>query len=335
MSDPSQPGQAPPPNPVLTAYENFVRDTPLVTRYVLTCLTATFVLDIFIDSFGWSLSNIPYFAIGRLELYRILVAPLVCNNLFSLVFAYFSFIDHGKRLECSMGSAQFAWLFASLGIGINTTHVILTYSLQFLTGDHTWIHIKASGIWTVLFPLIAIECVAAPPHSMRKLFFWQVPTLYYPLILLAFFTLLGGYSVSNLVAVATGYAYGYGYLDKTKVSTAQTKQWEETTILANFARRDGWVGGNAATGQAAWVEMATSGGGTTMAQQQQPFLPSGGDAATSATTNTAESFPSGGGRQLGGPTRRGAGNTDARAARLKVLEANNSGGPTENADDNV
>jgi hypothetical protein len=42
-----------------------------------------------------------------------------------------------------------------------------------------------------------------------------------------------------------------GHLDRFKMSESRFKQWEDT-ILANFARREGWVVGHAATGSDAW-----------------------------------------------------------------------------------
>lgn len=46
MSSPSQPPQS---NPVLTAYESFVEQTPLVTRYILNSLTLSYLLSFFVD----------------------------------------------------------------------------------------------------------------------------------------------------------------------------------------------------------------------------------------------------------------------------------------------
>jgi membrane associated rhomboid family serine protease len=258
-SDPN--ASLPPNNPVLTAYEGFVRDTPLVSRYIMTTIFVTWCTSFFID-LNFSLSNIPYFSLSRLELYRILLSPLVCSNLLSLAFAYFSFVDHGKRLEFSMGSAQFAWLFFSLGVITNVSHILLTFGFYLFTGDRSWIFIPASGIWTVLFALIAIECVKAPPGSMRKLFMFAVPTLHYPIALAALFSLLGGIQMSNFMSLGVGYAYGYGYLEKSKVSDAQAKLWEDT-IFANFARREGWVVGHAATGSSAWNDLGSPVGGDT------------------------------------------------------------------------
>jgi membrane associated rhomboid family serine protease len=258
-SDPSSHGAMLPPssNPVLTAYEGFVRDTPLVTRYLMTTLLVTYLISIMMDDVNYSLSNIPYFSLGKLELYRIVLSPIICGSVISLGFAYFSFLDHGKRLEFSMGSTQFGWLFFSLGAMVNVAHVALAYTLQLVTADSSWLFVPAGGIWTVLFPLIAIECISAPPHSFRRFVMWNVPTLYYPLVLVLLFSLLGG-NLSNWMAVVIGYSHGYGYLDKTKVSTETCRKWEDTTLV-NFTRRDGWVFGHAATGSAAWNdEMAGS-----------------------------------------------------------------------------
>jgi hypothetical protein len=54
----------------------------------------------------------------------------------------------------------------------------------------------------------AIDCVKAPPNSMRKLFFFTVPTIYYPLALFALFSLLGGFQISYLLSIGLGYVYG-------------------------------------------------------------------------------------------------------------------------------
>lgn len=324
-SAPDAGGMPPPDNPVLTAYEGFVQSTPLVSRYTMTTLVVTYLISWFIDV-SFAVSNIPYFALNRLELYRIFLSPLICSSIFTLALAYFSFVDHGKRLEFSVGSAQFLCLIGSLGCVINVAHIVLMYFLWMVTGDKSWAFTPASGIWTILFPLICIECVKSPPQSVRRLFMWTVPTLYYPLVLLGIFSLLGGIQIANALAVAAGYAYGYGHLDKMKVPDARAKQWEET-VLANFARRDGWVVGHAATGAAAWNDVGSGGGGSAPGFFSQSAT--GGEERAgllgSGATAGGDVFPSGSGRQLGGPTRRATGNADAaRAARLKALEGKES-----------
>jgi membrane associated rhomboid family serine protease len=197
-----------PPNPILSAYEGFVRDTPLVTRYVLTTLFMTWFLSFFIDPF-FALSNIPYYSLLRFEVYRIILSPFLCSNLLSLVFAYLSFNTSGKRLEFSMGSTAFGWLLVTVGMATNIAFIALCFVLSALTNEEGWVHRSASGIWTILFGIISIECVSASQASLRQyqIFSVSIPTLYYPLVLWGIFSLLGGFSLGDLISVGIGYAY--------------------------------------------------------------------------------------------------------------------------------
>jgi membrane associated rhomboid family serine protease len=197
----------PPPNPILSAYENFVRDTPLITRYVLTSQFITWFLSFFFDP-SYASANIPHFTILKLELYRIVISPLVCPSLFSLIFAYLSFIDNGRQLEFSMGSTHFAWLLMTMGLVTNLSFLALSFALYAVSGNTLWLFGSSLGIWTILFGIIEIECVKAPPDSMRKLFFFTIPTIYYPLALCALFSLLGGFQFPYLLSIGAGYLYG-------------------------------------------------------------------------------------------------------------------------------
>lgn len=199
----------PPPqvNPVLNAYENFIRETPLVTRYVITSQAVTWIITFMVD-LSKALANTPYFTVYYFEIYRILLSPFVCPGFISLVFAYLSFTENGRRLEFSMGSASFATLLLSIGIVTNTLYLVLSFALYFITGSLLWLFAPSIGIWIILFGIIAIECSEAPQSSMRKLFFFTVPTIYYPLALFGLFSLLGGFQLSYLLSIGVGYAYG-------------------------------------------------------------------------------------------------------------------------------
>lgn len=240
----------PPPNPILNAYEQFVRETPLITRYVMTTLVVTWFASWLVD-FSYATSTIPYFCLYRFEIYRIVISPFMCQNLLSLVFAYLSFNDNGKRLEHSLGSTAFGWYILTIALCTNIIFCAVMILLNGLTGEPGFLWYSSVGIWTIVFGLIATECSQAPRDSQRRLFFVNVPTIYFPLALWALFALLGGFDASDLISVGVGYAYGHGYLDKLKLSPARFHSWEET-ILANFTQRQGWVVGHAATGDNAW-----------------------------------------------------------------------------------
>lgn len=308
MSSPSPP----PPNPVLSAYESYVQETPLVTRYTLNAITFTFILGFIVDT-SYALSNIPFFVIFRFELYRLVLAPFLCESLLTLIIFYFSFLNYGKRLEVVMGSTNFGFIIFSIGTLTNITFLVISIINYILTQNSAVLLHSTSGIWTVLLGVIALECSSAPEGSKRKLFVVDVPTKYYPLVLVAFFAMLsgGGFPVSYLISVGIGYSYGYGKLDRLKLGVSRRQSWE-ASLLRKFTMRQGWIVGPS---EDDW-EISNSNG----QQTWQPTIvrPPAIDTTNSPTETPSSSTISfqGSGRSLG-TTRR---HNPDRSAMLEAAE---------------
>jgi len=226
----------------LSTYESVRRDTPLVTRCILTSLTISYGLSYLID-LTWPLQNMPLFTLTRFELYRLILAPFVCTSLVSLVFAYFSFFGHVKRLELALGSTAFGALVLTIGTLTNIIYLILCVLGWAITQDLRHMAGSSVGIWTVLLGIISMECCAEGSPSHRNFFMFTVPTLYYPVALLGFIALLsGGVPLSYVISVGVGYAYGYNKLDCLKLGHVRRKRWEQT-LLRKFTTMVGWVAG--------------------------------------------------------------------------------------------
>jgi membrane associated rhomboid family serine protease len=147
----------PPPNPVLSAYETFVRETPLVTRYVLMGQAITWILSFFIN-FSYAIASTAHFTTFKFELFRIVLSPFICTDMMSLVFTYISFVDHGRRLEFSIGSTAFATLLLTIAA---VTNLAVCFTPYGLSGNRGY-------LFTQSICVIAIECARAPPNSMSK-----------------------------------------------------------------------------------------------------------------------------------------------------------------------
>mmetsp|Transcript_6598 Transcript_6598/g.9678 ORF Transcript_6598/g.9678 Transcript_6598/m.9678 type:complete len:323 (+) Transcript_6598:133-1101(+) len=309
-SSSNTPSISPPGNPVLTAYEKFVSETPLVTRYILSAVSISYLLSWWFD-LSYALGTIPYFCITRFELYRVVTAPFICQNILSLVFSYLSFIDMGKRLELSLGSTNFLCYLMTMGICTNVLFLFLCATIYSATFNMKYLMYNSVGIWTLIFAVIATDCSNSSMPT-RRLFFFNVPTKWFPLALWGLFTLIGGSGASDLLAIGIGYAYGHGHLNRLKVSAAKCKQWEDS-ILINFIRRPGWVTGHAAMGESAWASEANS----FFSSPQPQTLPT--TTTTSDTTTHSAETPAftGGGRALGSSRQRP---TEARAAMLEAAE---------------
>jgi membrane associated rhomboid family serine protease len=336
-------------NPILTAYESYQKDTPFITRTIMSAQAVSYVVNIFFDS-SFAFANKPVFTIYKYEVYRIITSLFICSSFFSLIFAYFSFVPVGKRLELSTGSTEFACNFLTIGVLTNVLYLVVTVLLDTLVAGQYWLILPSFGLWNSLFGLIAMECTRAPQGSMRKVLFFTVPTIYYPLALWIIFTLMSGFSLSlaHLISIGLGYAFGYGYLDQLNISKSRCKIWEEKYLENLITSQEmNFVISSTAMGSGAWSEetggdSSVSGESifsrwTSQMQQTQQQPGSRPDVAMGSDDNstpgaprpgrviksndsmqTSSALPTSGGQQLGGRSRRQ--NTDPREARLQAIE---------------
>mmetsp|Transcript_14730 Transcript_14730/g.18734 ORF Transcript_14730/g.18734 Transcript_14730/m.18734 type:complete len:351 (+) Transcript_14730:79-1131(+) len=308
-------------NPVLTAYESYVRDTPLVTRYVLNAVVISYFMSFFVDP-TFALANIPYFTLFRFQLYRVITSPLVCSSILNLFFAFMGFMNHGVKLEQSMGSALFGVLFFKLTIFTNLLFLVVSILLYGLTNNDGYLAGVSVGVWTVLLSIIATECAQAPPNSKRKLFFLEIPVLYYPLVLLALFSLFAGFKLAYCLGVAVGYLQGFGKLDRWKVKVETARKWEsERGCLRGFYSRAGYISVSSASGPNAWAEGSGGGG-----NNESSSGGGGGPVAVRAPTDpgassSTPSFPSSGGQSLGGGSKRGLLSRGSKSPKTKEERA--------------
>jgi Eukaryotic integral membrane protein (DUF1751) len=255
--------EPPPSNPALQAYEKFSQSTPFVTRTILTVQAISYIVSWFFDP-HYALGNIPHFTVFRLEIYRILMSPLVNSSFFSLILAFWSFQDHGTRLEKGFGSTSFAWLCLMLGVLTNVVFIGVSFMLYFLLGRVSFLFQDSSGIWIILFGTLSMECVRAQQGSTRRLFVVDVPVLYYPLSLYLLFALMGqGVLVGHGISMGLGYALGFASSGENNsgigqkldryllIDSVTAKTWEDN-YLNNWTSRPGWILGHAGSG--AWNE---------------------------------------------------------------------------------
>ena len=91
------------------------------------------------------------------------------------------FMNHGVKLEQSLGSSMFAVLFFTLTIATNVLFLIIEILLWGLTNNEAHLLSASMGIWVVLLGIIAAECAEAPPDTIKKLFFLEIKAVYYPM----------------------------------------------------------------------------------------------------------------------------------------------------------
>jgi len=203
-----------------------------------------------------ALGNVTYYCIFRLELYRILLSPIVGNSFLNTVILAMFYPAMGMRMESSLGSSLFLWLLGCITIVTNVAFNVccILMSLMHMPEARVALFYSCSGFWVVLFALITIECMQMPEMPRQMLFIpVQIPSMYFPLVLYVFFSLFTGPQLDFAIAMGVGYAYSKGHLDKLRPSSLYLESLEASGgILHSLSRNRGYMlaGG---LGHDAWI----------------------------------------------------------------------------------
>jgi hypothetical protein len=144
-------------------------------------------------------------------------------DLMVLVFVLMTLGQELPQREKVMGSTMLLSWLCLIGVGINVTFLALTFAsgkVMVLMGanEFHWFGpyygSSCTGLWPMYLVFISMRSYADPTGSSS---FWgvvQIPNMYYPLAIYAFFSLLSGtfFRPELLAGVVIGYLYVHGHL---------------------------------------------------------------------------------------------------------------------------
>ncbi len=309
-------------NPLIERYETFVSTTPLVTRVTLTSLVVCYLLSWALPLES-SLCNTPLFTAMHLEVYRLLLSPLVSRSLLSLAFGVSTLGGLLKSHEATHGSTHTLLHILQLTLLTNVAFLTLSVFLYYATSEPTFLLIQMSGPWQLIIPLLTESCTSPSSPPTRRLLFLpvQIPSKYYPIALTALFSLLGGIRFDLIVSLAVGYARTQGLVPiDIKDATVESA---EAGPLRNLAGMGGFVGRGGAGGA---YEVQSQSQPQAPAQPQSGWQPQvfGGETVAQMPgpgSVASPTFPTGSqGRTVGGGRAGDAREAARRAAERRARE---------------
>lgn len=313
---------------VLSSFNSWKASVPFVTRSVLLAVSVLGLLALFGLDFGDYLANQPVYTLYSFEIYRLVFSLFVDNSIISVVFMWLFFPAMGARMEQQQGSAPFAWTLLSSALAINLGFLFVCLTLA-IFGMSSAMYYVCSGFWSILFTLITLDCLATPDMPRRLLCIpVDIPGMYFPFAIYAFFCLFGGFKLDLLLGIGVGFGFEKGYLDRIKPTEGYIESMEATegNMLYTAARsNEGYIfAANASYEALNQSEQGQAQGGASQMGSVPGFSNVGGFSGATATDVTpvaeAEAFP-GSGTKLssgsGGPMNK----QDVQAKRLAALQS--------------
>ncbi len=144
-------------NPILGGYQRWAARTPLVTRLSILSVVICYILSFFLP-LELLLTNVPYFTVMHLQLFRLLVPSLVGDSIFNLIVLLLFYPGMASGMEMALGSLHFAYLLFFMSFLTNIIFDVVCFLLYFM-GDNGALLYSCNGFWVVAFSLITVDCM--------------------------------------------------------------------------------------------------------------------------------------------------------------------------------
>ena len=191
---------------------------PLFIRFVVTSTVILYILNLFIPLISLYFSNIPYFIIFKFQLWRLFTNAFITTSIFSIIFAFMSWIKDASNLETNIGTMKYMMIFMVNSIliqFIEMTILLVIYLIanrqqRILALNYNLGYVENDGLWPIIMAELTLLCLCNPEIEMRFLFLpCVIKAKYYPFILVGFFTLLNQFRPN--FGVLSGVFYGFIY----------------------------------------------------------------------------------------------------------------------------
>ena len=215
--------------------------TPLVTRHMMA---ATWVICLLNPIFGVDdlLVASPYDIIRKGQLWRLATSIAYVPGLINALIMSFVLYRLGSAWEQERGSIRILCYFLLAIVATNAGVCVLAILVAPLAPSvMSPAFLCGPGILSAFLVLITRSSQGYAGASVSILGLFTMPTLYFPLLLLAFFAMFGANPLESAASVGVGYAWSRGYLDPVVPSDDTLAAMESWPSMQGACRARGYV----------------------------------------------------------------------------------------------
>ncbi|XP_078437402.1 RHOMBOID-like protein 15 [Wolffia australiana] len=217
-----------------------------VTSAVLVLCSFIYLVCLLVgyDSFR-EVCFLPVDVVSHFQVYRIYTADLFHGSLLHVLFNMLALVPLGTELERIIGSVRLVYLIWLLATSNGLLHLIIAFTIA-KNPVHPFPYLLnecAIGFSGVLFSLIVIEGSLSGIRSRSVFGLFNVPTKWYPWILLILFQFLAS-NVSllgHLCGILSGFAYMYGFFQYVTPGPSFYSAIESSSVLSSCVRLQGFI----------------------------------------------------------------------------------------------
>ena len=191
---------------------------PLFINFMSLTTLFLNILNIFFPSISFYLSNIPFYTIFHIQIWRLISSVLITTNIINVILGLIFWTREGSSIETRLGTMKYIIIFIRNTILIQILYslIIFVISLIIKNKDFTLNKINEKGItsncgfWPVIMSEITLLCICNPYTKVKFLFLpWEFSAKYYPIIWTIVFCSFNNYN--NDIELFSGILFAFIY----------------------------------------------------------------------------------------------------------------------------
>eukprot|EP00741_Cyanophora_paradoxa_P006142 tig00000944_g5955.t1 len=225
---------------ITTRIQDWVKQTPLVTRWLLLVNVAIYIC-VLLFGFDYSyVCNNPASVFYRYHVFRWFTAPFFHVGILHIVFNMMAFHPMGSSLERIVGSFNFLYLqllfMLAAGVIDFVLAVLMVWPVTIWAMPFMECGVGYSGI---IFGMLVVESHHSQSEYRSIFGFFNVPAKYYPWAMLIVLQIVaqGVSFMGHLSGMLAGYLYVYRLLDVFMLPSVLANKMDTSFI----GSRQGWI----------------------------------------------------------------------------------------------
>ena len=228
------------------------RSIPLFIKTVMIITVILYILNLFIPYVSLYLSNIPYYTILNIHLWRLISTIFITTEIINIILSLLFWVKYASELELSMGTIKYFLIFLMNSLSIQILYSLLSCLIAFIINNKQYLlakinnknQVNNSGLWPYIICELTLLSLSNPNSPMKIIFFpCQIKAKYYPFILFIIFSIMNSFAIDLEVLSGIIYALFYNFVIKKviKISNTFVLKIEKSSCFKCISKMDGFI----------------------------------------------------------------------------------------------
>lgn len=193
------------------------KSVPLFVKFISFLTIIFYILNIFINSISFYLSNIPLYTLKYFQIWRIITSVFMTTSILNIIIGLIFWIREASSLETSLGTIKYMLIFLRNSLLIQIFYTIISFLISLIIRNKDFLSMKIltkgannCGFWPIIMCEMTLLCLSNSDTPVKFLFLpWPFKAKFYPIIWLIIFCLINNFS--NIFELIIGIIFAFIY----------------------------------------------------------------------------------------------------------------------------